>query len=80
MWNRGWEVCQTNMERDIVSLWKTDKGFQIKLLRPNELKLIPNGSVLFDVFGKPHVVGTDKIDLDTRFGFTAFGIKIQEKK
>lgn len=52
---------------------KWDKD--LYLLTPDELAKIPNDTVLTCISGKNVIVGKDKIDLDTRFGCTAYGIR-----
>ena len=47
---------------------------KLSLVTPAELKTLPTGTVLYDIFGVHHVVGEDDIDEDTRGGFTAFGV------
>lgn len=44
------------------------------LLTPDELKLVPNGATLHCISNETVVVGTDKIDNDTRFGLLAYGV------
>lgn len=56
------------------NLWKLADGRAIRLLTPAELKTAPNGTELWTVNGEKAVVGTDYIDLDTRFGYLAYGL------
>jgi hypothetical protein len=51
--------------------WTTE--IMIELLTPNELKAVPDGTILFDIFGMPCIAGRDHADDDTRWGYTAFG-------
>lgn len=44
------------------------------LLTPAELKLIPKGTTLYCINSETVVVGTDRIDDDTRFGLLAYGL------
>ena len=37
-----------------------------------ELKGLPDGTVLVDIFGQRAVIGSDEIDTDTRSGFVAY--------
>ena len=59
----AWEVRGGSMNR-----------IKLSLVTPAELKTLPTGTVLYDIFGVHHVVGEDDIDEDTRGGFTAFGV------
>lgn len=52
--------------------------FTLMLLNPEDLKALPDGTILIDIFGEP-VVKTPDIDTETRFGFTAFGL-LKEKR
>ena len=58
-----WEIGQGPMSS--VAIW---------LATPEELKVLPDGTTLYDIFGNPHTLGEDDIDGDTRGGFLAFGI------
>ena len=44
------------------------------LLSVDEYNQLPNGTVLDCIDGKQYTKGKDYIDLDTRFGHTAFGV------
>lgn len=62
-----------------MTIWQIETngplhGRQIKLLTPEELKELPKGTVLHDIFGEKFVYGQDHIDDDTRGGHLAFGI------
>ena len=45
------------------------------LFTPEELAKIPDGTVLTCIDGEESVKGKDHIDMDTRFGCTAYGVK-----
>ena len=45
------------------------------LFTPEELARIPDGTVLTCIDGEESVKGKDYIDMDTRFGCTAYGVK-----
>jgi len=45
------------------------------LLTPDELKKMPEGLELEDIFGRKYIVGKHDIDDDTRFGYIAYGIR-----
>ena len=51
--------------REIRDLW---------LLTPEELQLVPNGTVLTSISNKTVIKGSDPVDLDTRAGLLAYGI------
>lgn len=59
-------------------LWVTRSGVSIRLLNPRELKDVPNGTILFDIMGGQVEVGRDPIDLDTRNGYLAYGILVNQ--
>lgn len=53
-----------------------DKGDDtLWLITPEELTKIPNGAILDCIDGKQYTVGVDEIDLDTRRGHLAYGIR-----
>lgn len=56
--------------------WTLDDGRRLKLLTPEELKSVPDGTVLVDVMGAWVVKGRDHIDGDTRYGYLAYGTVI----
>lgn len=49
-------------------------GEYIDLLQPHQLANLPPGTVVISIFGDEAVKGRDKIDDDTRAGYTAYGI------
>lgn len=51
------------------------EGTELSLITPVEFATLANGTELFDIFGRSYMVGTDKIDDDTRGGFLAYGFK-----
>ena len=51
------------------------EGAEISLITPEELATLAPGTELFNIFGVSHIVGTDRIDGDTRAGFIAYGFK-----
>lgn len=52
--------------------------FTLMLLTPEELGKLPDGAIVIDIFGMP-CIKDQKIDMDTRGGFTAYGfLKEQE--
>jgi len=53
--------------------WKLATGEELRLITLEELKELPDGTVLVDIFGQRAVVGRDEIDTDTRGGFVAYG-------
>lgn len=44
------------------------------LLTPEEFEMVPEGYELTSIFYEKIVKGTDYIDMDTRFGYLAFGV------
>ena len=46
------------------------------LFTPEEFEQLPDGTELYSIMAgdKPVVKGTDKIDMDTRFGHIAYGV------
>lgn len=57
--------------------WKLESGEIINLIHIDNYKDIPNGTELYDIFGKKYIKGKDYIDNDTRGGYLAFGILIK---
>lgn len=53
--------------------------FHVDLITPEHLVELPDGTVLYNIFGKPHTKGVDEIDDDTRGGFIAFGFLCKDK-
>lgn len=49
-------------------------GRIINLQTPDELAALPDGTVVYTIFGERKVTGQDDIDTDTRFGRTAYGL------
>lgn len=54
--------------------WTLDDGRRMQLVTLEDFKALPKGTVLLDIFGKPHTKGVDYIDDDTRGGYLAFGL------
>ena len=61
-----------------MMIWTFDvkplKGKKMALITPEKLRRLPSGTVLYDVEGKPAIVGTDPIDMDTRSRYLAYGV------
>lgn len=55
------------------SPWILDDNRVLSLITEEEFKTLPAGTVLVCIDGTSAVVGHDKIDLDTRYGFLAYG-------
>lgn len=54
---------------------KTDGGIEtIDLVTPKHLAELPDGTEVISISGEKRVKGQDKLDNDTRGGFTSFGI------
>jgi len=57
-----------------------DKGDNsLWLFTLEELKQIPSGTQLEDIGGHFSTTGVDRIDDDTRFGYSAYGIRNPEQ-
>jgi hypothetical protein len=54
--------------------WTTDEEETIWLLTPIELEVTPPGTVVTSILGDRKIVGEQKIDSGTRFGYTAYGL------
>lgn len=54
--------------------WELKDGRTIYLITPDELSQLDDGEYLWDIFGKPHIKGVDRIDDDTRGGYLAYGL------
>ena len=52
---------------------KWDKD--LYLFTPEELARIPDGTILTSINNINYIKGKDYIDDDTRFGYTAYGVK-----
>lgn len=57
-----------------LNLWILEDGTSIRLLKPPELSTLADGTELISISGERVVKGRDFIDLDTRFGYLAYGI------
>ena len=60
--------------RDTNNPWDKSED-PLWLLTPDELKAVPDGTVLHGIMGGTTTVGVDVIDDDTRFGVTAWGLR-----
>ena len=58
------------------TLWKLKNGDYITLLSPDELKAIPDKTVLRDIEGNKIEVGKDHIVPEARFGVTTYGLEM----
>jgi hypothetical protein len=56
----------------LVVPWKV--SYTIELQTPEQIAALPNGTVLRSINGETAVKGRDPIDLDTRYGRTAWGL------
>lgn len=56
-----------------MTTWTLHDGRKITLLTPKEFLGVPDGTILYDIMGEPHIKGVDKIDDDTRGGHLAYG-------
>lgn len=55
--------------------WDLKEEDPLWLLAPEQLEEIPDGTTLHSIIGEEVVVGQDKIDGDTRFGYLAYGLR-----
>jgi hypothetical protein len=55
-----------------MQLW-SEEG--LYLFTPDEYEQLPDGCELTCIDGSKEVKGKDYIDMDTRFGHTAFGVR-----
>ena len=55
-----------------MQLW-SEEG--LYLFTPDEYEQLPDGYELTCIDGSKEVKGKDYIDMDTRFGYTAFGVR-----
>lgn len=53
-------------------LW--EKNSNLYLLTPDEVNQLPDGIVLESIIGTKKIKGADSIDLDIRWGYTAYGV------
>lgn len=51
---------------------------EIILLAPWMIQFLPEGTILYDINNETVEVGKDKIDMDTRAGVVAFGVKFAD--
>lgn len=54
-------------------LWSEETN--LYLFTPDEYEQLPDGFELICIDGSKEVKGTDKVDMDTRLGHIAFGVK-----
>jgi hypothetical protein len=54
--------------------WDEDGQELLWLLTPMELEVTPPGTIVTSILGDTKIVGAQKIDTDTRFGYTAYGL------
>lgn len=47
---------------------------KLTLFTPEEIRQLPDGIELQSIMGDVKIKGKDEIDLDTRFGHTAWGV------
>jgi hypothetical protein len=47
---------------------------KLTLFTPEEVEQLPDGTELISIMGDKKVKGKDEIDMDTRFGHTAWGV------
>lgn len=62
-----------------MPIWKTETGRELELLTPEGLSRLPDGTILYDIFGEQVIKGHDYIDSDTRGGYLAYGVDITPK-
>lgn len=55
--------------------WSEEGNNSLWLLTPDEFDRLPDGTMLDCINGKQFEKGKDEIDLDTRFGHIAFGVR-----
>jgi len=60
--------------RKTRTVWDSKSDDLLWLLLPEELELLPAGTVVTDITGGTAVYGTDYIDTDTRGGLLAYGL------
>ncbi len=48
---------------------------ELWLFTPEEFEQVPEGTVLECINGKSHTIGKDYIDMDTRYGYIAYGVR-----
>lgn len=60
--------------RQTRTVWNSDADDHLWLLRPDELPLVPAGTVLTSIMGRTATVGVDPVDGDTRGGLLAYGL------
>lgn len=58
------------------SRWHVE-NMELDLVHKSEFAAIPHGTILYNIFGQAHVVGVHDIDDDTRFGYLAFGYRLE---
>lgn len=55
--------------------WDLDEEDPLWLISPEQLEEIADGTTLHSIMGEEVVVGQDKIDQETRFGYLAYGLR-----
>lgn len=54
--------------------WSKEDETPLWLLTPDEVQSLEDGTMLVSIMKDVKIVGHDYIDLDTRFGYTAWGV------
>lgn len=55
--------------------WSGSDPDPVYLLTPDELGALPHGTKVTSIFAEVRVVGVDTFDNDTRYGWTAWGLR-----
>ena len=55
--------------------WNDEGSDSLWLITEEELNRLPDGIILECIDGKSYVKGADDIDLDSRFGHLAYGVR-----
>lgn len=70
------------MNKKYPNDWKLDDGRMIRLLTPDELKLLPNATVIIAIDGiarQKYEEDKPAPDDNTRFGYTAWGVDVSHE-
>ena len=75
-----WKIEHFTDHFELPPASELPEGTVIHLIQKRELYTLPEGTVLYSIFGEPAVVGKTEIDTDSRGGFMAYGFKTDDPK
>lgn len=61
-------------------IWTLDDGTRLRLITPEDYLSLPEGTALRSILGETVIIGTDYIDNDTRGGYLAYGLVLDQSE